>query len=194
MKQHVEMERLRNYALVKKKYPFMERYYESPLLGVMFANIACLSQEKVQNIQSDFGYMGSDIIMLSECHLNISLISELELKNYRIVKATGKSGAFSTHDQICYIRRFHERIRGTLSFLAHNAAMSDRYTTEQCEMSIKTVFNEILNRSNIDISKSSVLMVGDFNIDFNLQETSEMLDYFNTRYGLRPTLTRTGTR
>lgn len=73
MKQHVEMERLRNYALVKNKYPFMERDYESPSLSVMFANIACLNREKVQNIQSDFGYMGCDIIMLSELSCIIKL-------------------------------------------------------------------------------------------------------------------------
>ena len=96
----------------------------------MFANIQHLTTKKRDLIQADNGYMACDIILLSECHMNLSRINQFKIDGYKLIKATGNKKEKSSNGQLCYWRE-SELQNGVIKFMAHNADQeTDNYDEE----------------------------------------------------------------
>lgn len=105
----------------------------------MYANIQGLSGYKIDSIQADYGYMSCDIIMLSECHMNINYISQIQLAGYTIINATGNPATNSSYGQVCYWREGRSD-EALLSFVGHNAdPITNNYNNE---------YNDYIERQN----------------------------------------------
>ena len=134
---------------------------KNELFSIMFLNIRHLTLNKLKAMNYDYGFMNSDIILLSECHTRLDINGNLSLfyklnENYELIKITGTKYVHgSSHGQVCYA---HKRLSlfGKLEFLAHNCNSinhSDEYNsdkiTEICLYTFK--FKELYNRQDLYI-------------------------------------------
>ena len=221
---HMEIKRLRESCQLVNNYPFLAESYIQPMLSVMFANIENYGKNKDKCIQSDFGFMSCDIIMLCECHFKLNRLATVQIEGYNVIKATGRKYTSGSYGQFCYFKTSHNN--GRLNFVGHNGdPITDEFSNEECELcmfvyqkphskplylinvynhqstsetkkieNFKNAFMKFIQTYIHFMSGTHLMLFGDFNIDFNGDKCQELVDDLELNYGLIPTLTNTSTR
>ena len=118
-KVNAEMKRLRSERMIKNHFKFLEELSDIPIMltrnqmRIMFTNICHYTKKKRMAIESDYGFMGCDMILLCETHTYYDfdnekntheIKSEHHLDHFINVFKTGTTSTNASNGQMCFVK------------------------------------------------------------------------------------------
>ena len=135
-------------------YRFLEQRKKDKYLTIMFNNIRSTGFYKLRRIATDHGFLKSDLILLSECHVHFNKdtkdqAQQYTIENYQLKYISGSKKSNNSHGQICYTS---DNIKDSVAFIQDNTTRS-KYNL--IENSYEANITSILEMSIFTLNKKN---------------------------------------